>query len=385
MTGAVEIADEIAEQRQLRETVRAVLMECSPEGSVRELMETEDGFDPSTWSTLTDLGLVGLLVPDDIGGSGGTLQDLGVVLEEAGGALLCAPFFSSAVLATQALALCADRAVSHPYLRAMASGRLRATVAIGPGARASMVDDVPVAADRHGSDWCLTGTQPFVVDGHSADLILVAGRTPDGLGLFSVRAGTEGASTTPLSTFDMTRKVARVRLDRAAAERVDDPAVDLGGKLTLLRAVAVAALAAEQAGAARRALELTVEYVKTRQQFGFPIGANQAIKHICADMYVDVHAMLSASRAALGIASATPIGASSEVQDAFVAAAWTAGAHCSEAFVRVASAMIQVLGGIGCTWEHIAHLYYRRAKSSALLLGTAGEHRERLVKALLAA
>src|SRR5580698_3451791 len=328
------------EQEELRTAVRRFLAEKSPETEVRRLMETTEGYDPAVWSQMADqLGLQSLTIPEEFGGSGFSYVELIVVLEEMGAALLCAPFFS--------------------------------TVAITEDNGKWDFSGIECAATKKGDGWVLNGHKMFVIDGHVANLIIVAARTAAGVTLFAVSGDAAGLVRTSLPTMDQTRKQARL-------EFADTPAVLVGADggaeagLSKTLDLAAVALAAEQVGGAQHVLDASVEYAKTRIQFGRPIGSFQAIKHKCADMLLEVESAKSAAYYAAWAAA--------EDSDELPVVASLAKSYCSEAYFHSAAENIQIHGGIGFTWEHPAHLYFKRAKSSELLLGDPSYHRELLAQ-----
>jgi alkylation response protein AidB-like acyl-CoA dehydrogenase len=362
------------EQEELRRSVRAFLEQKSPESEVRRLMETEDGYDPAVWSQMaTQLGLQGLAVPEDLGGSGYTFRELAIVLEEMGRALLPAPFLSTAVLATGALLRANDEAAAKELLPRVASGESIATLAVTEDAGGWDEDAIACVATSEGDGYTLSGVKSFVLDGAVADVVLVAARTDAGIGLFAVAGDAPGLTRTPLFTMDQTRKLARIELAQTPARLVGAEGDGWTAIEHALRLGAIA-LAAEQVGGAQRCLEISVEYAKNRIQFGRPIGSFQAVKHKCADMLLHVELAKSAASYAAWCAAA-------DDADLPVAAAM-AKSYCSEAFFDVAAETIQVHGGIGFTWEHPAHLYFKRAKSSELYLGDPRHHRRLLTKHL---
>jgi len=364
------------EHDALRSSVRAFLEDRSPEPEVRRLAETAEGFDPEVWRQMSEmLGLPGLLVPEELGGAGAGYVELGIVLEEMGRSLLPAPFFSTAVLGVTTLLLSGDGDAQKKYLPAIAAGNLRATLAVAEGDDVWSQAAIRTTATRSGDGWVLDGEKDFVLDGATADLILVAARAGDGIGLFAVESGAAGLSRTPLETLDLTRRQARLTFAATPATLVGDP----GDGWRVVAAVldrALVALAAEQVGGAQKVLEMAVEYARTRVQFGRQIGSFQAIKHRCADMLIDVERAKAATYQALWTVDHEP-------EDIPVAAG-LAKAFCSVAYFDAAASNIQVHGGIGFTWEHPAHLYYRRAKSTHLMFGTPGHHREALLQKVTA-
>jgi alkylation response protein AidB-like acyl-CoA dehydrogenase len=370
------------EQEELRASVRRFLADRVPITAVRALMDGADGGDPAVWEMAgKQLGLQGIAIPEEYGGSGFTFAEQAIVLEELGAALYGGPYLASAVLAAGALLASGDEAAQNAYLPGIASGELIATLAFTeedgswePDAtRLTAVLASAGAASGAATSgvgaWRLDGRKSFVLDGHSAGLILVIGRTDSGLSLFSVPGDANGLTRTALPTLDQTRKLAR--LDFAAV-----PATLIGtgvaGEALLSRVLDIAAIAqaAEQLGGAQRALDMAVEYAKVRHQFGRPIGSFQAIKHRCADLLLEVESL----RSAVVYAAAAVAEDSAEIP---VVAALVK-AYASDVYFHVAAENIQIHGGIGFTWEHDAHLYFKRAKASELFLGDATLHRERL-------
>jgi alkylation response protein AidB-like acyl-CoA dehydrogenase len=358
------------EQEELRGSLRSFFASKSPVSEVRRLAETADGYDPLVWKQMAQqLGLQGLAIPEEYGGSGFTGVELSIVFEEMGRALVCAPYFSSVALASALLLALDDSDARQRWLPDIAGGSLIATVAVTEEDGAWGLDHVRTTATKSGGTWTLDGSKMFVVDGHIAGLLLVVARTSEGLGAFAVEGSHAGLTRTPLSALDITRKLARVEFSGVRARRLA-PGGDATKAISGALDVALAALAAEEAGGAARCLEMAVDYAKTRVQFGRPIGSFQAIKHKCADMLLRVESAKSAAYYAAWSAA----GGTGELP---VAAA-LAKAYCSDAFFRVAAENIQIHGGIGYTWEHDAHLYFRRAKSGQLLFGDPRQHRSRL-------
>ena len=360
------------EQEELRKTVRAFLESKSSETAVREQMETENGFDPAVWSQMGEqMGLQGLSIPEEYGGSGFGFIELGVVLEEMGRALLCAPFFSSVVLAANALLLSGDDAAKKKYLPGIAAGETIATLATTEPSGKWDEKGITTKAEGSGSDWKITGSKMFVIDGATASLIIVGARTSKGVSLFAVDGDAKGLTRTSLSTMDQTRKQAKLEFNATPATLIgtDGKGWDVLSQVFDLAAVA---LAAEQVGGAQKVLEMAVEYAKVRVQFGRPIGSFQAIKHKCADMLLEVESAKSAAYYGMWCAA--------EMNDELASVASLAKAYCSEAYFHAAAENIQIHGGIGFTWEHPAHLYFKRAKSSELLFGDPTYHRELLAQ-----
>src|SRR5579871_5010559 len=357
------------EHEQLRQTVRRFLEKESSEQTVRKLMETESGYDKRTWERMaSELSLVGLIIPEKHGGAGFGPVELAIVMEEMGRVLLCAPYLSTAVLAAAALLNSANDATKAKLLPAIASGKSIATLAFVEEHGRWDVESIAMRATRDGSRWKLSGVKNYVLDGHIADVVLVAAQSDSGLGLFLV----DGASKferAALPTLDLTRKLARLSFTDTAATLIStgDATKSIGRALALGSAM----LAAEQVGGAQRCLELSTEYAKTRLQFGRPIGSFQAIKHKCADMLVETEFARSAAYNAAFAAAE-----SDEAQ--LQAAAHIARSYCSEAFFRAAADNIQIHGGMGFTWEAPAHLYFKRARAGSMMFGDPIDERQKL-------
>jgi len=362
------------EQLELRATVRDFLAAKSPEPEVRRLMATATGYDPAVWAQLSDqLGLPGLAVPEEYGGAGFGYLELGIVVEEMGRALLCAPYLSSVALATEALLRCPDEAARKDLLPGLAAGRTIGTLALleRPGRWDQAA--VQLRASRDGSSWVLNGRKRHVPDGHTADLIMVGARTPAGVGLFAVDGIAAGLTRTPVPTLDQTRKQAHLEFTGTPARLIGDEGDGWPVLSQVLRTAAIL-LAAEQVGGAARAVEMAVSYAGLRVQFGRPVGSFQAVKHLCADMLTEAEAARSAAYYGL---QALATG-----HEDLPLAASLAKVYCSQAYTRIAGDTIQVHGGIGFTWEHPAQLYFKRAKASESLFGTPGYHRDLLAARL---
>ncbi|MDX6739354.1 acyl-CoA dehydrogenase family protein [Actinocorallia sp. A-T 12471] len=380
------------EQRELAAVVRRMLADHAPDAAVRDLMSGPDGHDPALWSLMAELGLQGLAVPEEHGGAGCGLAELAVVLEELGRRLLPSPFLPSAVLAVQTLLAADDPAAAAAYLPGLADGSLIATVALPMGdtapaaeIEATSADDSSYAASQArsseagGADaartgefggFRLTGVADLVLEAQVADLVLLSARTAAGPSLFAVRTDAPGVTVTQLPTLDQTRRLARVALDAAPAAPIG---VEGGAPRVLARVLDLAeiALSAEALGGAQHCLDSSVAYAKVRHQFGKPIGSFQAIKHKCADLLTLVESARSAVAYAAGTAdTASP--------DALPVTASLAKSHTADAYFTAAAESIQIHGGLGFTWEHDAHLHFKRAKSTQLLFSTPTTHRTRL-------
>ena len=360
------------EQEELRSTIRAFMEAKSPESDVREQMETEQGYDSAVWSQMAEqMGLQGLHIPEEYGGSGFGYVELGIVLEEMGRALLCAPYFSTVVLAANTLLQSGDDAAKQAHLPGIASGETIATLAFTEPSGKWDEAGITMEATASGDGYTLSGTKSFVIDGHVANLIIVAARTSAGVSLFAVDGDASGLAKTALSTMDQTRKQAKLDFDNTPATLIGEDGKGWDTLSTVLDLAAVG-LAAEQVGGAQFVLEMAVQYAKDRVQFGRPIGSFQAIKHKCADMLLEVESAKSAAYYGLWCAS--------EMNDELPSVASLAKAYCSEAYFHATAENIQIHGGIGFTWEHPAHLYFKRAKSSELLFGDPTYHREQLAQ-----
>ena len=359
------------EQKALRSTLRAFLESKSDETAVRAAMISELGFDRALWDQMgTQLGLQGLAIAEEYGGGGSSVSDLAVVMSELGRFLTCSPFFASVVLAANALVESGDKDACVTHLPGIASGELIAALAVSEQtAHFAPEADQTVAHESSGGSWRITGEKNFVLAGAAADLLVVSAQTPLGPSLFVVQASDDAVSRTPLSVMDLTRHQARIAFSGAAATLLGEPG-SAPQVLARVGELAVVALASEQAGAAERCLEMSVDYAKTRFQFGRQIGSFQAIKHLLADMLLEVEAAKSAALYAAEQAD--------DPSPEATRAAHLAKAYCSDAFMKVAADTVQVHGGIGFTWEFAAQLYYKRAKSSQILLGSPGYHREKL-------
>ena len=359
------------EQEQLRQFVRSFLEDKSSEAAVREQMDTEKGYDDAVWSQMAEqLGLQSLVIPEAYGGQGFTFVELGVVLEEMGRALLCAPFFSG-VLASQAIIQSGDEAAMSAHLPGIASGETVAALAFTEENGKWDESGITLEAAASGDGHTLSGVKSFVIDGHVANLIVVAARTGSGVSLFAVDGDAAGLTRESLSTMDQTRKQAKLTFDNTPATLIGTEGAGWDTMNTVLDLGAIA-LAAEQVGGAQFVLEMAVQYAKDRVQFGRPIGSFQAIKHKCADMLLEVESAKSAAYYGLWCAA--------EMNDELPSVASLAKAYCSEAYFHAAAENIQIHGGIGFTWEHPAHLYFKRAKSSELMFGDPAYHREQLAQ-----
>ena len=358
---------EAVDHRDLREAVRDFLTARSPSGAVRAAMDSATGYDERVWRELTaDLGLAAIAAPEEFGGAGAGLPELAVVFEEMGAALLCAPFFATVAMAIPTLLASGDTAALREFLPALVDGSRTATVIFNGTLDAWDPHAVTLSARSDGPAHRLHGDAELVLDGYTANSILVAANTAAGTSLFWVDADADGLRREQLTTLDRTRRAAKLTFDGVTARLIGTD----GTAAALERAyhVAVIALAAEQLGAAQRCLDMAVGYAKERIQFGRAIGSFQAVKHRCADMLV----LVEGARSAVRHAAELPEGGEQAV------AASVAKMVCSEAFLQAALDNMRIHGGIGFTWEHDAHLYVRRAKATQLIFGSPDYHAQRL-------
>jgi alkylation response protein AidB-like acyl-CoA dehydrogenase len=366
------------DQETLQKYARDFLEKECPSSFVRKMMDDDTAFDQSFYNHIAELGWMGIAIPEEYGGQGMTYVDLAVLMEEMGRALVPGPYFASVCLGAVAVLEAGTDAQRKAILPGIASGEKRATVAYTEAS--GRVDAAGIQMSAKG-DGTLSGQKLFVPDAHLADTIVVAARTSDtdhpedGVSLFVVDASSPGVSVSQLKTMDMTRRWCEVTFDGAKGELMGKAD---GGWAALERALqkSTAMLCAESVGGAQKVLDMSVEYAKVRVQFGRPIGSFQAVKHKCADMLVDVEMARSATYYASWAAS--------ENDPELPLAASVAKAYCGDAYTRVAANGIQVHGGIGFTWEHDMHLYFKRAKANEMLLGDPTYHRE-IVARLVAA
>lgn len=359
------------EQQELRDSVKRFVADRAPLARVRELMDAGE-IDLEVWSQAgAQLGLPGIAIPEEYGGSGFTFNEQAIVLEELGAGLYGGPYLASAVLAATALLASPGEAARQRFLPGIAAGETIATLAFTEDGGSWDPASIRLAASRHGDGWVLDGHKSFVLSGASAGLILVAAVAGGGLSLFAVDAAASGLTATALPTLDQTRGLARLEFSAVPAGLIGS-AGDATAILDRVLDVAAVALAAEQLGGAQRALDITVDYTKARHQFGRPIGSFQALKHRMADLLMEVESL----RSAVAYAASAVADGSDEVP----VLASLVKAYASETYFHVAAEMIQMHGGIGFTWEHDAHLFFKRAKSSELFLGDGAYHRERLAQ-----
>jgi alkylation response protein AidB-like acyl-CoA dehydrogenase len=359
------------EQEELRSFIRSFMEDKSSEATVRELMDTDKGYDSAVWSQMAEqLGLQSMIIPEEYGGQGFGYVELGIALEEMGRCLLCAPFFSTVVLAGNAIIHSGNEDAKTALLPGIADGSTIATLALAEANGRWDAEGITVEATGTGDGTTITGEKMFVTDGGTANLFVVAARAENGIHLYTVDGDAAGLSRENLSTMDQTRKQARITFEGTPASHLCD--TNDFAYISKILDLAVVALANEQVGGAQFVMDMAVQYAKDRVQFGRPIGSFQAIKHKCADMLLEVESAKSAAYYAAWCAS--------EMNEELPSVASLAKAYCSEAYFHCAAENIQIHGGIGFTWEHPAHLYFKRAKSSELIFGDPAYHRELLAQ-----
>lgn len=366
------------EQLELGEIARSFLADASGSEAVRVAMETPEGYDPKVWEQIaTELGWCCVHIPEAYGGLGLGYVDLVVLLEAAGEVVLCAPFFSTVVLGANTILNVGSEAQKETLLPPIAEGTQMATLAYTEASGRWDAEGVEATATPDGDGFVLAGRKTFVLDGHTADRLLVVARAPgskgeDGLSVFVVDGDAAGVTRKALPTMDQTRRLAEIELSDVRVEGdacLGEPGAAGPGLRRTLDLAAIG-LAAEQVGGAQRCLDMSVAYAKEREQFGRPIGSFQAIKHKCADMMVAVESARSAVYYAACIADD---GSDDLSSNASLAKAW-----CSDAYFKCAGDSIQIHGGVGFTWEYDPHLHFKRARAGRSWLGTPDEHRERI-------
>ncbi|HSB95618.1 MAG TPA: acyl-CoA dehydrogenase family protein [Spongiibacteraceae bacterium] len=384
------------EQQMIRDTAAAFLAEVSDSAAIRRAMATEQGYEDAVWARIVgDMYWQALHIPEQYGGLGLGYIELVALFEQMGRYLLCSPFLSTVAFATNALLVAANDEQKNTWLPQIASGELTGTLAyISPGGN-NGPQAVQAVCEKTANGYTLNGTLRYVLDGHTAGLLIVAARTKNssgeqGISLFAVPADTAGVTRNWLPTMDQTRKQAEIVLQNVALP--SDALLGSEGaawpQLQKVLQLAQIAVAAEQMGGAQQALDISVEYTKGRYQFNRPIASFQGIKHKAADMMVKAESARSAAYYAACVAQEALAVAAGGDGDTDLAAelpeaAAIAKAYCSDAFFFNAGSGIQMHGGVGFTWEYDIQLYFKRAKSTETLLGNAVWHREQLAKMLL--
>lgn len=377
------------EQEMIRDTAAAFLAEVSGSDAVRRAMATEQGYDPELWSRIcTEMYWQAIHLPERCGGLGLGYVELVAMMEQMGRYLLCSPFFSTVCLAGNALLVGGSEAQQSHWLGKLCEGSLTATLAFNGGASRWDAEAITATWRRDGNGYVLNGDYRYVVDGHTAGLLIVAARAEgsrgeDGISLFLLPALTAGVTRQWLPTMDQARKQAAVQLLNVSLQS-DALMGELGQGWALLSKVidlATIALAAEQVGGCQQLLDMTVAYTSERVQFNRTIASYQAVKHKAADMMLKTEVARSAIYYAACVAQEALEGG--PLADELGEAASVAKSYCSDAYFSIAGDALQLFGGVGFTWEYDVHLYFKRAKSSEHLLGNGVLHRERLAGALL--
>jgi alkylation response protein AidB-like acyl-CoA dehydrogenase len=364
-----------AEHEALRDAVRSFARNALGEAELRKAIDTGLGYDPTVWARIaTELGLPGLAVPERFDGAGAGIIELTIVAEELAQMLYSGPF-TSTVLAAVAIAASGDEIAQANLLPGIAAGSTIATLALAEagGVWTEAAVRCTATATATADGWNLHGAKHYVVDAQVADIVIVTARTGADVALFAVSTADPVVRVVPVTGFDLTRRLAVVELDGAPGRLLGEPADGPRVLERVLEAAGVLA-AAEAVGGAQAAFDMAVGYAKERVQFGRVIGSFQAIKHMCADAFLDVESARSAAYyAAWAVADET---------DERAVVVPLAKAFCSDVFFDTAALNMQVHGGISFTWEHPSHLYYRRAKAARQLWGAPREHRDQLATAL---
>jgi alkylation response protein AidB-like acyl-CoA dehydrogenase len=361
-------------QQTLKTTARKFLAAECPPADVRKLIETDTAFDAGLWRKIADQGWTGILFEEEYGGSAMGMVEMAVVLEEMGRALLPGPYLSTVLLAGAAIDKGSNAVLKHKCLTAICNGEAKSTLALLEEHASWAPEAVAMSAKEGSAGYLLQGTKLFVPDAGVSDYLVCAARIVGEPALFVVPAAAPGVRIEPMPSIDATRPLYAVAFDRVPLSeegllaRGEQSRAALGYALN----VATTALVAEMVGGMQRLLEITVEYAKTRKQFGKPIGQFQAVQHQCADMLLFTESSRSAAYYAAwalneGGAEAGP-------------AVSIAKAYASDAYREVGNRAIQVHGGMGFTWENDIHLFYRRAKASEIAFGDATWHRERVAR-----
>ncbi len=366
------------EQEGFCTALRRFLSDTSPSTEVRRLMETDVGYDIDVWRQMSeDLGLTAIHIPESYGGQGFGVSELAIATEEMGRALLCAPYFASTVMAATAIMKAGTEDQKQALLPGIASGEVIATLAFTEAGGRWEAEAVAMSATQEGDKYVLNGTKSFVLDGHSADLLVVVARRPDsqgtdGLSFFTVAGDATEIERVLLKSADPTRKLAKLTFSNAEATLLGE-ADNAAGPLQDTLDIAAICLANEMAGGAERLFEDAVAYAKMRVQFGRPIASFQSLKHKAAEMLMDVELAKSGAYYAAA--------AVDEGDEDISALASLAKANAADTYMQIAIHAVQIHGGIGFTWENDTHLWFKRAKSSEVFLGGSDYHRERLMVA----
>jgi len=377
------------EQDMIRETAAAFLAEVSGSAAVRRAMALEQGYETALWDRICgEMYWQAMHVPEEYGGLGLGYVEVVAMMEQMGRYLLCSPFFSTVCLAANALRVAGSEEQQAMWLGQLCEGKLTATLAFNGGSPRWDAQAITATWRREGEHFVLNGEYRYVIDGHTAQLLIVAARAEgssgaEGISLFLLPAATAGVTRQWLPTMDQARKQAAVQLHDVSlgAEALMGQPGQAGNALATVIDLAAIALAAEQVGGCQQLLDMTVAYTSERVQFNRTIASYQAVKHKAADMMLKTEVARSAIYYAACVAQEALEGGplAGELSEA----ASVAKSYCSDAYFAIAGDSLQLFGGVGFTWEYDVHLYFKRAKSSEHLLGNGAYHRERLARALL--
>jgi alkylation response protein AidB-like acyl-CoA dehydrogenase len=365
------------EQVEFRTALRRFLSDTSPTTEVRRWMETDIGYDVDVWRQMSqDLGLTGIHIPEAYGGQGFGVSELAIATEEMGRSLLCAPYFASTVMGATAILKAGLEDQKQTLLPGIAAGKVVATLAFTEPHGRWDDEAVTMTATPANGAYVLNGSKSFILDGHSADLLVVVARRPnskgrDGLSFFTVAGNTTGLERVLLTSADPTRKLAQLTFSNVKATLLGEEG-NAAGPLQETLDIAAICLANEMVGGAERLFEDAIAYAKMRVQFGRPIASFQSLKHKAAEMLMEVE--LAKSGAYYAAAAAD------EGDKDVSALASLAKATAADTYMQTAIHAVQIHGGIGFTWENDTHLWYKRAKSSEVFLGGSDYHRERLMQ-----
>lgn len=356
-----ELSDE---QVEFQKSLRRMVSDRSPVGRVREVIGTEAGWDPALWTQFSEqAGLPALLVPEEYDGAGATLVEAEIVMEELGRGLVPSPFFATTAFGTVPILVFGSEQQKAELLPRIAAGEITATTALTEPSGGWGPDSIEMTAAGRGDTVRLTGTKSFVMDGHTADKIIVVAKSGGEFGLYVVDADAAGLTRTKQTTLDLTRPMATLEFEGVEATVLGEPGS--WDRISHVLDVAATLLAGEMVGAMEASMTMAVEYAKVRSQFSRPIGSFQAIKHRLAEMAVEVDTARAATLYAAYLGA--------EGHEEFPATALVAKATAAAGFAFTASWSVQIHGGIGFTWDHDAQLYYRKAKSTELLLGSTSD------------
>ncbi|CAH0991260.1 Caffeyl-CoA reductase-Etf complex subunit CarC [Sinobacterium norvegicum] len=373
------------EQLMIRDTAESFLADVSTSEAIRQAMATEQGYSDELWQRIcTELYFQAVTVPEEFGGMGLGYVELVAVMEQMGRFVVCAPYFSTVCLASTALLMAANEAQQAEVFGKILEGETATLAFTGNGQWDA--DGVTATYAKDGDNYVLNGDYRYVIDGHTAQHLIVAAREQgsagkDGIALFVLPADTAGVEATWLPTMDQTRKQAQLTLTNVSLSSAQLMATDAADKLAKILDMATICLAAEQMGGAQQVLDMTVEYSKERVQFNRPIASFQAVKHKAADMMTKAEAARSGVYYAACIAQDALVAGSMAAE--LAEAASIAKSYCSEIYFQNAGDAIQLHGGVGFTWEYDVHLYFKRAKATEHFLGNASYHRERIAANLL--